>query len=115
VLLMKTRKTGKMLRVEPSDCGPYLQALSDVNRWEMVRRLFRGPMSVTEIADEVGIRQPSASKHLAILREAGIVITRREGKAVVVSLNPSFRARASGSADTLDLGCCNFQFGSNCC
>ena len=112
---MNKNKSPKNLKVAPSECIPFLQALSDENRWKMVQRLFRKSMSVSDIADAVGIQQPSASKHLATLREAGIVITRREGKEVLVSLNPTFRSQAGVEDDALDLGCCNFKFGTKCC
>lgn len=50
-----------------------LFALSDANRLQMVELLKAGPLSVGEIAAELGLQQPQTSKHLKVLLEAGIV------------------------------------------
>lgn len=50
-----------------------LFALSDANRLQMVELLKAGPLSVGEIAAELGLKQPQTSKHLKVLLEAGIV------------------------------------------
>ena len=44
-------------------------------------------LSVSEIVEAVGVSQPTVSHHLAILREAGLVHTRQEGKHTYYSLN----------------------------
>ena len=48
-------------------------ALGDPSRLEIVELLRRRPFSVGSIADTLGIRQPQVSKHLKVLREAGVV------------------------------------------
>ena len=48
-------------------------ALGEPNRLEIVELLRRRPFSVGDIADALGIRQPQVSKHLKVLREAGVV------------------------------------------
>jgi DNA-binding transcriptional ArsR family regulator len=48
-------------------------ALGEPSRLQIVELLRRRPFSVGAIAEELGIRQPQASKHLRVLREAGIV------------------------------------------
>ena len=42
--------------------------------------LAQGELSVNDIADALGVRQPQASKHLRVLREVGLVSVREEGK-----------------------------------
>ena len=44
-------------------------------------------LSVNEIVEKVGFSQPTISHHLAILREAGLVNVREEGKQTFYSLN----------------------------
>lgn len=44
-------------------------------------------LTVNEIVSAVGLSQPTISRHLALLREAGVVIDRREGQKVYYSLN----------------------------
>ena len=48
-------------------------ALGEPNRLEIVELLRRRPFAVGDIADTLGIRQPQVSKHLKVLREAGVV------------------------------------------
>ncbi|MBW5447708.1 metalloregulator ArsR/SmtB family transcription factor [Cohnella sp. CFH 77786] len=48
-------------------------ALAEPNRMRIVDLLLDGPLTVGEIAERVGMRQPQASKHLRVLLEAGLV------------------------------------------
>lgn len=48
-------------------------ALSEPNRLRIVELLRDGPLTVGEIADRIGLRQPQASKHLRVLLESGLV------------------------------------------
>ncbi|SFI69314.1 Helix-turn-helix domain-containing protein [Paenibacillus sp. UNC496MF] len=50
-----------------------LKALADPSRLKMVELLREESLTVGEIADRLQLRQPQASKHLRILREAGLV------------------------------------------
>jgi DNA-binding transcriptional ArsR family regulator len=53
-----------------------LTALAEPNRLRIVELLRAGPQPVGEIGAALGLRQPQASKHLRILKDAGIVIMR---------------------------------------
>lgn len=48
-------------------------ALAEPNRLRMVEYLRGGPRAVGEIAEALGLRQPQVSKHLQVLRAAGLV------------------------------------------
>ena len=48
-------------------------ALGDTSRLQMVELMRRRPFAVGDIAEQLGIRQPQVSKHLRVLREAGLV------------------------------------------
>lgn len=48
-------------------------ALAEPTRLRMVEILKDGPLSVGDIAERLGLRQPQASKHLRVLLEAGLV------------------------------------------
>ncbi|MFC4427238.1 ArsR/SmtB family transcription factor [Deinococcus navajonensis] len=50
-----------------------LSALAEPTRLQMVELLVKQPLTVGEIAAQLQIRQPQASKHLRILSEAGVV------------------------------------------
>jgi ArsR family transcriptional regulator, arsenate/arsenite/antimonite-responsive transcriptional repressor len=66
---------------------PAFKALSDPTRREILRLLGRRDMSVGEIVDNFAMSQPSISRHLAVLRSAGLVTARREGQNVVYGLD----------------------------
>ncbi|MEH7453074.1 metalloregulator ArsR/SmtB family transcription factor [Gottfriedia acidiceleris] len=50
-----------------------LIALAEPNRLQIVELLRDGPLSVGEIAESLGLKQPQVSKHLRVLSEAGLV------------------------------------------
>jgi DNA-binding transcriptional ArsR family regulator len=55
-------------------------ALADVHRRGMLDRLCRGPASVSELAEPLGIALPSAVKHLAVLEQGGFVASHKVGR-----------------------------------
>ncbi len=55
-------------------------ALADKTRLRLLALMADGPVAVGFLADSIGESQPKVSRHLAYLRRAGIVSTRREGK-----------------------------------
>jgi len=61
--------------------------LADPKRILILYALAESPRNVSDVADEVGISQPAASRHLNILRERGMVSAKREGQAVVYMLS----------------------------
>lgn len=63
------------------------KALSDPTRRAILRLLARREMSVGEIVEQFSMSQPSISRHLAVLRGAGLVTARREGQNVVYGLD----------------------------
>ena len=56
-----------------------MKALSDPNRVKVVKLLQHREMCVCELQAALGISQPTVSKHLKLLEEAGIVSFRKEG------------------------------------
>ncbi|MCJ7535474.1 MAG: metalloregulator ArsR/SmtB family transcription factor [Anaerolineales bacterium] len=61
-------------------------ALADPRRILMLYALKDKPRNVSELADELGISQPTASRHLNLLRERGLVTAKRDGQSVVNTL-----------------------------
>jgi ArsR family transcriptional regulator, arsenate/arsenite/antimonite-responsive transcriptional repressor len=66
-----------------------LKALADGTRLRILGLLLSGEVCVCDIHDSLKISQPKASRHLAYLRRAGLVTTRREGLWVHYSLTLS--------------------------
>jgi DNA-binding transcriptional ArsR family regulator len=92
-------------------CASRLRALADPDRLRIVNCLLKQEMSVTSIAEELGALIDKTSHHLGVLRAAGLVQTRKQGKFVIYSLKPEI-ASAVGTPDrvkTIDLGCCQLD------
>ena len=87
-----------------------LKALADDTRWRIVRELLARPHTVGEIVERLEVSQYNVSKHLRILREAGIVEMERNGKHVQCGVAEDFRKRLTRNQTVLDLGCCTFRF-----
>jgi len=70
------------------------KSLSDPTRRAIFERLCReGEQTVAALTAEAGISQPSVSKHLAVLKQAGLVLDRHQGRqthysAQLVALTP---------------------------
>lgn len=63
------------------------QALSDRTRLRLLSLMADGPVSVGYLSDQLGESQPKTSRHLAYLRNAGLVSTSREGKWVYYGID----------------------------
>ena len=61
-------------------------ALADPRRILLLYALNDKPRNVSELADELGMSQPTASRHLNLLRERGLVTAKRDGQSVVNTL-----------------------------
>lgn len=65
-----------------------LSALAEPNRMDIVELLRDGPLTVGEIADRLGLRQPQASKHLKVLSDNGIVEVEAKANRRIYKLRP---------------------------
>ena len=59
--------------------GDPFEALGDTNRREILRLLSDGDKPVQEIADAMSISRPAVSRHLRLLKEAGMVAEEAQG------------------------------------
>ena len=89
-------------------CADKLRVLADVTRLSVMESLLDGPKNVTEINARLKIDQSLLSHHLKVLREAGLVTNRREGKAVRYAVSPEAASLNEGKG--LNLGCCQISF-----
>lgn len=74
----------------------FAKAIADDTRQKIMSACCCCELSVGEIVEIVGFSQPTISHHLAILREAGLVNTREEGKQTFYSLNQEHIAICCG-------------------
>ena len=65
----------------------FAKAIADDTRQKIMSECCCCWLSVNEIVEKVGFSQPTISHHLAILRDAGLVNIREEGKQTFYSLN----------------------------
>jgi ArsR family transcriptional regulator len=65
----------------------FAKALADETRQKIMKTCCCRWLSVTEIVEQLSVTQPTVSHHLAILREAGLVNVREEGKQTFYRLN----------------------------
>ena len=65
------------------------RALADETRRMILRLLRDGPLTSGEIADRFDSSWPTISRHLAVLREARLVLTERHGQEIRYELNTS--------------------------
>lgn len=94
---------------KPSDpCVDRLKVLADRTRLEVVRQLMDGPKHVAEINAKLGVEQSLLSHHLKILRDTGLVLAERDGKAVLYQLAPD--VHLTGEGKNVNLGCCVLSF-----
>lgn len=63
-----------------AEAARLLKTLSNPDRLMLLCRLGQGEASVGELEADLGIRQPTLSQQLTVLREEALVETRREGK-----------------------------------
>jgi DNA-binding transcriptional ArsR family regulator len=63
------------------------KALADPTRREILRLLGKGEMTAGRLADRFDMTKPSMSHHFAVLKEADLVSTRREGQQIFYALN----------------------------
>ncbi|MFD3373181.1 MULTISPECIES: ArsR/SmtB family transcription factor [unclassified Streptomyces] len=68
---------------------PLWAALADPHRRVIVALLLERPRPVGEIVEACGLSQPSTSKHLKVLRDAGLVRVRQDAQRRVYALDPA--------------------------
>ncbi|MFQ5561271.1 MAG: ArsR/SmtB family transcription factor [Nitrospinota bacterium] len=65
----------------------FFKAAGDANRMKIMMLLMKQELCVSDICKKFDMQQPSISHHLNVLKNAGIVTDRKEGKEVFYSLN----------------------------
>jgi DNA-binding transcriptional ArsR family regulator len=76
------------MHAHAGDAAQLLKTLGNEQRLLVLCNLISGPLSVGELNERVELSQSALSQHLALLREAGLVETRREAQTIYYSLPP---------------------------
>ena len=76
------------MRNHAGEAAQMLRALANENRLLILCTLAEGECSVGELNDRIQLSQSALSQHLAVLRNDGLVDTRREAQSIFYSLAP---------------------------
>lgn len=63
------------------------KALADPTRRKILQLLRRGEKTAGELAEQFDLSKPTVSHHFTVLKDADLVVTRREGQQIYYSLN----------------------------
>ena len=75
------------LQKSAAEASQLLKAMANPDRLMLLCQLSRDEKSVGEIEALTGIQQPTLSQQLGVLRDEGLVETRRDGKKIYYSLS----------------------------
>ena len=96
-----TAATSELGRVELAPAAALFRSLGDPTRLAIVRRLATGPARVVELVSAVGLAQSTVSKHLACLRDCGLVTSQAVGRASLFRLTQPALIDVLNSAETV--------------
>ena len=71
-----------------TNAEPMIEALAEPMRREILERLLECPRSVTELADGLPVTRPAVSQHLQVLKQAGLVSDKADGRRRVYQIDP---------------------------
>ena len=93
-----------------TDCTDILKALADRSRMRIVKALLAEASGVNDLAEQLKLSQYNVSKHLRVLKQAGIVEVHPDGTRREYFIVKAFRERLKKEGNVLDFGCCSFRF-----
>jgi DNA-binding transcriptional ArsR family regulator len=98
---MAIHVSGAVTRVELAPAAALFRSLGDPTRLAILRRLALGEARVGELVEEVGLAQSTVSKHLACLKDCGLVDSDPVGRASVFRLSQPALVDVLASAETV--------------
>jgi len=93
----------------------WFHALGDETRLQIIDRLSGGEQCVCDLTDLLETGQSRLSFHLKILKDAGILTDRREGRWIYYALNPAAVEKLERFVGELKTCCRKARVGSRCC
>ena len=89
-------RTGREMRPHAARAAGLLKALANEQRLMILCNLVAGPLSVGQLNERLPLSQSALSQHLGILRDSGVVTTKRESQSIIYSLPPGIATRIIG-------------------
>ena len=71
------------------DLSILFNALADPTRRSILTQLAERPSAVTDLAEPTGLRLPTVMRHLAVLEEAGLIVTSKDGRIRTCAIVPA--------------------------
>jgi len=103
------------LSVSLKKSASLFHALSDETRLGLLERLKGGEHCVCELTDALKAAQSRLSFHLRVLKEAGLILDRREGRWMYYSINPDAIEELEAVVDTLKQAAKSAVAADPCC
>jgi DNA-binding transcriptional ArsR family regulator len=91
------------------DCIAALKALGEETRLRILRLLFKHQLSVSEISERLSVSNYNISKHLRVMKEAGLLTSEKRGKQRIYFVADALKSEVAANNNVLDLGCCTFK------
>jgi len=91
-------------------CMAVLKALSETNRLRIMRLLLHENLGVSAVATQLQISEYNVSKHLRILKEAGLLEMKKSGKQRIYGVVSDLKDELSANQNVLKLDCATFHF-----
>jgi len=87
-----------------------MKALGEINRLRIMRLALKEQLGVSAIAHRLRISQYNVSKHLRILKEAGLLEMEKSGRQWLYGVAPGLKDNLAANQNVLELGFCTFLF-----
>jgi len=87
-----------------------LKALGEMNRLRIMRLLLKERLGVNAIAHRLRISEYNVSKHVRVLKEAGLVEMEKAGKQRLYGVAARLKDELAANRNVLELDCCTFRF-----
>ena len=91
------------------ECIGALKALGEENRLRILRLLLTGEQNVNAVSGTLDISPYNVSKYLSILKSAGLVVCRKDGRERLYSVAEDYCVQVSDGRKVMNLGCCSFR------
>jgi len=108
--LARSKRLAIIRRMTGIDCIAALKALGELNRMRIVRLLLKEQLGVNQISERLEISQYNVSKHLRVLKEAGLVEMEKQGQQRLYAVVSRLKNQLAANRNVLELGCCTFRF-----
>lgn len=87
-------------------CARFLQAMAEPTRIRLIDCLRGGEKNVTQLATLLKLEIVNVSHHLGVLRAAGLVEDKKDGRFVIYALHPKLFVTDKANLTHVDLGWC---------